>query len=141
MDVRVVQTDDLHGDARQLMLEVLEVHPAIRFELVNKLPGAPTDRPARVAATRNEVPKGIEWAWRIQIVGSQDKERGQLASNRPERLDDVLDGLGFPDDIAGDHDDVGLGQGGQEPSEPLVIADHVEIGQMQNGESIRSLRG
>lgn len=141
MDVRVVQTDDLHGDARQPMLAVLEVHPAIRFELVNKLPGAPTDRPTRVAATRNEVQKGIEWAWRIQIVGSQDEERGQSSSNRPERLDDVLDGLGFSDDIAGDHDDVGSGQRSQETSQPLVPIDHVEIRQMQNGESIRSLRG
>ena len=141
MDVRVVKSDDLHPQTSDPVLPVLQVHPAVRFELVNKLPGAPTDRPARVAATRNEVPKGIEWTWRIQIVGSEDEERGQSSSNRPERLDDVLDGLGFSDDIARDHNDVGSGQRSQETSQPLVPIDHVEIRQMQNGESIRSLRG
>lgn len=142
MDVRIVQTDDLHRDARQLVLAVLEVHPAIRFQLADQVSGAPADSwPAWLAAAGNEVAKRIEWAWGIQIVGSQDEERGQPSPNRPKRSDDVLHCLGFSDDVAGDHDDVGFGQGSQEPPQPFVPVDHVEIRQVQDGESIRSVPG
>ncbi|HET9310870.1 MAG TPA: hypothetical protein VFP41_06565 [Actinomycetota bacterium] len=136
-DVRVVESEQLDRQPVEIDLtpHVRQVVPPVCLELRDQLRCAPGPGAARLPL-RAEVREVVERPRHVVVVRAEDEPRCHPASNRREGVDGPFDRIGFSEEVAGHHGDVGSRQAGEEPRLSLVASHEVQVAEVQNGERL-----